>query len=90
MCRGMEQMQAVLVEAQRAQQACPGRQLNVLGAPSLLLRLQLRRLWQVTWSACMQRYPECRAIASKGAAAQNTGAYNVRVGTAVQAQWQPP
>lgn len=39
-CRGMEQMQAVLVEAQRAQQACPGRQLNVLGASSLLLRLQ--------------------------------------------------
>ena len=74
----------MLVEAQRAQQACPGRQLNVLGACSLVLRLQLRHLWLVTLSACMQSYPECRATASKEAAP-----YNVH-GTAVQAQWQPP
>lgn len=32
-CRGMEQVQAVLVEAQRAQAAAPSAKLNVLGAP---------------------------------------------------------
>ena len=31
-CRGMEQVQAVLVEAQRAQAAAPSAKLNVLGA----------------------------------------------------------
>lgn len=32
-CRGMEQMQAVLVEAQRAEAVAPSRKLNVLGTP---------------------------------------------------------
>lgn len=34
-CRGMEQVQAVLVEAQHAQAAAPSTKLNVLGAPML-------------------------------------------------------
>ena len=35
-CRGMEQVQAVLVEAQRAQAAAPSAKLNVLGTARAL------------------------------------------------------
>ncbi len=86
-CRGMEQVQAVLVEAQHAQQACPGRQLNVLGGLLSLFYIvaALRHLWQVKLSACIEWCRECFAIPSKGAARQNAGYHD----GVVQAQWQP-
>lgn len=37
-CRGMEQVQAVLVEAQRAESVASSRKLNVLGEPLSLRR----------------------------------------------------
>ena len=51
-CRGMEQVQAVLVEAQRAQAAAPATKLNVLGARTpAFLEMSLACLYSAVWQA---------------------------------------